>query len=132
VASRSRDRTGTLLVASSNSNPPRLCALVVLPGSWDAVSEPVVEYGTRIEVGVAARNSSTNLTSLCILYVFFSRFITFFSRFKYVHWNIITSSPIRTFVFGRRYVPILKTFLHFFKKSEFRRRRTAGRPRERA
>jgi hypothetical protein len=48
---------------------------------------------------------------------FFSRNLPLFSQeFKYVHWNIPSSSPIRIFIFGRRYVPILKTFLLFFFK----------------
>ncbi len=63
----------------------------------------------------------------------FSRDLPLFSRdFTHVHWNIPSSSPIRIFIFGRRYVPILKQFLQFCFKSEFRRRKTAGRPRDRA
>jgi hypothetical protein len=67
-----------------------------------------------------------------VLYLIrFSRDLSLFSRdFTYVHWNTPTSSPIRIFIMGRRYVPILKTFLRFFLKSEFRRRRTAGGPRD--
>jgi hypothetical protein len=50
-----------------------------------------------------------------VSHTFFSRDFALFSRdFEYVHWNILTSSPIRIFIFGRRYVPILKTFLRFF------------------
>ncbi len=52
---------------------------------------------------------------------FFSRYLSLFSGdFTYVHWNIPTYSPIRIFIFGRRYVPILKTFLQFFKNRSFR------------
>ena len=48
---------------------------------------------------------------------FFSQDLSLFSRdFAYVHWNIPTCSPIRIFIFGRRYVPILKTFPLFFLK----------------
>jgi hypothetical protein len=48
----------------------------------------------------------------------FSRDLSLFSRdFTYVHWNIPTCSPIRIFIFGRRYVPILNTFLQFFFKN---------------
>ena len=50
---------------------------------------------------------------------FSSRFFTFSRDFEYVHWNIPTSSPIRIFIFGRRYVPILITFLRFFKNRSF-------------
>jgi hypothetical protein len=65
-----------------------------------------------------------------ISYVFFSRFCTFFSRFwvRSLEYSYVFSDPN----IGRRYVPILKTFLRFFLKSEFRRRKTAGRPRKRA
>jgi hypothetical protein len=48
----------------------------------------------------------------------FSRDLSPFSRdFTYVYWNIPTSSPIQILIFGRRYVPILKTFLRFFLKN---------------
>jgi hypothetical protein len=66
-----------------------------------------------------------------VSHTFFSRDLSLYPRdFTYVRWNIPTCSPIRIFIFGRRYVPILKKFLRFSKKSEFRRRRTAGRPRD--
>ncbi len=43
-----------------------------------------------------------------------------FSRdFVYVYWNVPTCSPIRIFIFGRRYVPILKSFLRCFKNRSF-------------
>ncbi len=46
---------------------------------------------------------------------FFSRDLPLFSRdFTYVHWNILTCFLIRIFIFGWRYVPILKTFLRLF------------------
>jgi hypothetical protein len=55
----------------------------------------------------------------CISYIF-SRDLSHFSRdFTYVHWNIPTCSPIRIFIFGRRYVPILKMLLRFFKNRSF-------------
>ncbi len=75
----------------------------------------------------------SHASSGCWLYLihFFSQDLPHFSRdFAYVHWNIPKCSPIRIFIFGRRFVPILKTLLLFFFK--FRRRRTAGRPRDRA
>jgi hypothetical protein len=51
---------------------------------------------------------------------FFLEIYHYFSRdFEYVHWNIPTSSPIRIFIFGRRYVPILKRSYGFFKNRSF-------------
>ena len=51
---------------------------------------------------------------------FFSRVFLLFSRDSaYGHWNISKCSPIRSFIFGRRYVPILKTFLRLFKNQSF-------------
>ncbi len=41
--------------------------------------------------------------------------LSHFSRdFTYVYWSIPKYSPIRIFIFGRRYLPILKTSLRFF------------------
>ncbi len=50
----------------------------------------------------------------------FPRDLTLFSLDStYNHWNIPTCSPIRIFIFGRRYVPILKTFKWFIKNRSF-------------
>jgi hypothetical protein len=83
--------------------------------------------------GIECVDVHKGFLALSVSHTFFSRDLSLFSRnFTYVHWNIPTFSPIRIFMFGRRYVPILKTFPRFFQKSEFRRRRTAGRPQDRA
>jgi hypothetical protein len=95
----------------------------------------LVEMVTQLESmpGPASLSDTTLLPPVDQRLAQSQQFLRDVSRdFTYVHWNIATCSPIRIFIFGRRYVPILKTFLRFFKKSEFRRRRTAGRPRDRA
>ncbi len=53
---------------------------------------------------------------------FFLRFTTNFPRFCKHLLEFFKCSPIRSFIFRRRYIPILTTFLCFLKKSEFRGR----------
>ncbi len=74
-----------------------------------------------LAAAAAAAAADSEMLDCCpYLIRFFLEILHFFSRdFEYVHWNIPASSPIRIFIFGRRYVPNLKTFLLFFKNRRF-------------
>ncbi len=111
------------LKKSTNCRPFQLAIIVMLQHNLLTFPRSVLADVGRLALSRPALQvcgvSQSGVSSLSrqgrVSHTFYSRDLLLFSRdFTYFHWNIPSSSPIRIFIFGRRNVPILKTFLRFF------------------